>query len=393
MKQKKVLCAGIAAAMLMSLAPQTVMAAENDILDYDFRTCDEDVSGDGWEWDADSRILSIDGLYVNADESNTLGREGAICLPEDSILYLDGDSEINVDGYGLHAIYAEGDLTVRGDEDLVVRTTSASSSVIFVYKGDINLEDSVFLEVYPEGHVLYVDEAKGSDGVVNIYDKAKVEVHDPDDDNFYMRDLDELVKVTYRSPVKPTDEWLNFSEKYDKDYETITFYRKTVVDQPEESEDTTEESEETSTESEDKPEETPAETHVFQIKIGETYLVKDDGERIALDTPAYLSEDGYTMLPLRALLNVSKEGVKIDWNQEDKIATITYDDTTVVIPVEGTDKTVTINGEETILVTAPQTVNDRAFLSLRDWCTVTGMSTDALQWDSATKTVTMTVEK
>ena len=386
MKQKKVLCAGLAAAMLMGLVPQTALAAENDILYYDFRTYDTDVSGDGWDWDADGRILTIDGLYVNADESNTNGREGAICLPEDSILYLDGDSEINVDGYGLHAIYAEGDLTVRGNDDLVVRTTSASSSVIYVYRGDINLEDNVFLEVYPEGHVLYVDEARGSDGVVNIYDKAKVEVHDPYDDNFYMMDTDELVKVTYRSPAKPTDEWLNFSEKYDKDYETITFYRKTVVDQPEEPEETPEEPE-------DKPEETPAETHVFQIKIGETYLVKDDEERIALDAPAYLSEDGYTMLPLRALLNVSKDGVQIDWNQKDKIATITYDDTTVVIPVEGTDKTVTINGEETTLVTAPQTVNDRSFLSLRDWCTVTGMSTDALQWDSATKTVTMTVEK
>lgn len=386
MKQKKVLCAGLAAAMLMGLVPQTALAAENDILDYDFRTYDTDVSGDGWDWDASGRILTIDGLYVNADESNTNGREGAICLPEDSILYLDGDSEINVDGYGLHAIYAEGDLTVRGNDDLVVRTTSASSSVIYVYRGDINLEDNVFLEVYPEGHVLYLDEARGSDGVVNIYDKAKVEVHDPYDDNFYMMDTDELVKVTYRSPAKPTDEWLNFSEKYDKDYETITFYRKTVVDQPEEPEETPEEPE-------DKPEETPAETHVFQIKIGETYLVKDDEERIALDAPAYLSEDGYTMLPLRALLNVSKDGVQIDWNQKDKIATITYDDTTVVIPVEGTDKTVTINGEETTLVTAPQTVNDRSFLSLRDWCTVTGMSTDALQWDSATKTVTMTVEK
>ncbi|MEI3523846.1 MAG: hypothetical protein V8Q36_06860 [Anaerotignum sp.] len=79
-----------------------------------------------------------------------------------------------------------------------------------------------------------MDEARGSDGVVNIYDKAKVEVHDPYDDNFYMMDTDELVKVTYRSPAKPTDEWLNFSEKYDKDYETITFYKKTVVDKPEE---------------------------------------------------------------------------------------------------------------------------------------------------------------
>lgn len=389
MKQKKVICAGLAAAMLMGLVPQTALAAGTDILDYDFRTYDADVSGDGWDWDADSRILSIDGLYVNADDSNTNGREAAICLPEDSILYLDGDSEINVDGYGLHAIYAEGDLTVKGNNDLIVSTTSASASVIYVYQGDINLEDNVFLEVYPAGHVLYVDEARGSDGVVNIYDKAKVEVHDPYDENFYMMDTDELVKVTYRSPAKPTDQWLNFSEKYDKDYETITFYRKTVVDQPEESEET---SGETSEETQDKPEETPAETHVFQIKIGETYLVKDDGERIGLDAPAYLSEDGYTMLPLRALLNVSKEGVQIDWNQQDKIATITYDDTTVVILVEGTDKTVTINGEETTLVTAPQTVNDRAFLSLRDWCTVTGMSADALQWDSAEKTVTMTVE-
>lgn len=386
MKQKKVFCAGIAAAMLMGLVPQTALAAENDILDYDFRTYDTDVSGDGWEWDADSRILSIDGLYVDANESNTDNREAAICLPEDSILYLDGDSEINVDGYGLHAIYAEGDLTVRGGNDLVVRTTSASSSVIYVYQGDINLEDGVFLEVYPAGHVLYVDEAKGKDGVVNIYDTAKVEIHDPDRDNFEYIDKDRLVMVTYRSPAKPTDEWLNFSEKYDKDYETITLSKKIVTEKPEEPEEKPEEPE-------DKPEETPAETHVFQIKIGETYLVKDDAERIALDAPAYLSDDGYTMLPLRALLNVSKDGVQIDWNQKDKIATITYDDTTVVIPVEGTDKTVTINGEETTLVTAPQTVNDRAFLSLRDWCTVTGMSTDALQWDGATKTVTMTVEK
>lgn len=380
MKQKKRVCFGIAAAMLVGMVPQTALAAGEDILDYDFRTYDKDISGNGWEWDAGSRILSIDGLVVNADESNTLGREAAICLPEDSILYLDGDSEINVDGHGLHAIYAEGDLTVRGNDDLVVRTTSASASVIYVYRGDINLEDNVFLEVYPAGHVLYVDEARGSDGVVNIYDKAKVEVHDPMDDNFYMMDTDELVKVTYRSPAKPTDAWLNFSQKYDKDYETITFYKKTVTEKPVET-------------PEDQPEETPAETHVFQIKMGETYLVKDDTERVALDVPAYLSEDGYTMLPLRALLNVSKEGVKIDWNQKDKIATITYDDTTVVIPVEGTDKTATINGKETTLVTAPQTVNDRAFLSLRDWCTVTGMSTDALQWDGNTKTVTMTVEK
>ena len=46
MKQKKVLCAGLAAAMLMGLVPQTALAAENDILDYDFRTYDTDVSGD-----------------------------------------------------------------------------------------------------------------------------------------------------------------------------------------------------------------------------------------------------------------------------------------------------------------------------------------------------------
>lgn len=380
-KQKKVICGGIAAAILMGLVPQTALAAGEDILNYDFRTYDTDASGDGWDWDAESRILSIDGLDINADESNTLGRKAAICLPKDSILYLEGDSEIDVEGYGIHAIYAEGNLTVRGGNDLAVRTGSASSSVIYVYKGDITLEDGVFLKVYPEGHVLYVDEAKGKDGVVNIYDKAKVEIHDPNNDNFYMRDLDELVKVTYRSPAKPTDEWLNFSEKYDKDYETITLFKKTVTEKPEEPE-----------VPEDKPEETPAETHVFQIKIGETYLVKDDEERIALDAPAYLSEDGYTMLPLRALLNVSKEGVQIDWNQKNKIATITYDDTTVVIPVEGTDKTVTINGEETTLVTAPRTVNNRAFLSLRDWCTVTGMSADALRWDSGEKTVTMTVE-
>ncbi len=389
-KRTPSVCALLTASLLLSLAPQTVFAAEEDsILSYDFRNQDTDVSGDGWDWDASGRILSLDGLYLQVSDADHVSQEGAICLPEDSILYLDGDSEILVDAYGLHAIYAEGDLSIRGNHDLIVSTSSASASVVAVHRGDITIEDGAFLEVYPAGYVLYVTGAKGKDGVVNIYDTAKVEVHDPYDDNFYDIDTDHLVYVTYRSPAKPTDAWLNFSEEYDRDYETITFSKKTTADASDSKEDT-DADEDTDKDTAETPESVTTQTHTYTIRIGNTMIAKDGAPAYQGDVPAYLSEAGYTMLPLRALLSVSQEDVDIDWNQAEKTATIQWGDTTAVI--QENNRTMVVNGKTVALINPAETVQNRMFLSLRDWSALLQLPEDALQWDSASQTVTLVYE-
>lgn len=195
--------------------------------------------------------------------------------------------------------------------------------------------------------MLYVTGAKGKDGVVNIYDTAKVEVHDPYDDNFYDIDTDHLVYVTYRSPAKPTDAWLNFSEEYDRDYETITFSKKTTADASDSKEDT-DADEDTDKDTAETPESVTTQTHTYTIRIGNTMIAKDGAPAYQGDVPAYLSEAGYTMLPLRALLSVSQEDVDIDWNQAEKTATIQWGDTTAVI--QENNRTMVVNGKTVALI-------------------------------------------
>ena len=96
------------------------------------------------------------------------------------------------------------------------------------------------------------------------------------------------------------------------------------------------------------------------------------------------------MLPLRALLSVSQEDVDIDWNQAEKTATIQWGDTTAVI--QENNRTMVVNGKTVALINPAETVQNRMFLSLRDWSALLQLPEDALQWDSAYQTVTLVYE-
>lgn len=61
---------------------------------------------------------------------------------------------------------------------------------------------------------------------------------------------------------------------------------------------------------------------VITIPVGEDYIYSG-ADRVTLDTPAYLSKSGYTMLPLRAAVKAfDREPTKVDWNAGEKEVTI-----------------------------------------------------------------------
>lgn len=382
MKTKQILCSTLAACVLVTAIPFSAQAETLPIWQYDFAKENADINGDGWAWDADSRILALDGLSLTVPKGvNENG--AAIRLPKDSILYLEHDSEIYVESYGCHAVYVDGDLTIRGGETLKLSTANSTADTIHVYRGDINIEDGVTVEAYPSGSALYVDEARGTDGVVNITGNAKVEIYDPNDDNFYGRDLDKLVRIIYRKPNKPSDAWINYDENYEKDNEKVVLTKKTTKE-PENTEKPDTDKSETETPQPETPE---TQKHKYTLQIGDTAICKDDKLVAHSDAAPYLSEKGYTMLPLRALLNVFAPDTKIDWNAQTKTATIYYHGNNAVI-TENKD-TMLVNGEPVKMAQPAQTKEKRFFLSLRDWGKLMDVSSNALEWNESNKQVTL----
>lgn len=121
------------------------------------------------------------------------------------------------------------------------------------------------------------------------------------------------------------------------------------------------------------------------VPVGENYLIAGE-EQVALDVPAYISADGYTMLPVRAVataLGINNNNVL--WNQATKTVTILYGQR--IITMVAGQKVVTVNGNTIPASATVQIVNGRTFLPMRDLATALGV-TD-ITWDAATKTATM----
>lgn len=121
------------------------------------------------------------------------------------------------------------------------------------------------------------------------------------------------------------------------------------------------------------------------VPVGEKYLIAGEAQ-VALDVPAYISAQGYTMLPVRAVataLGINNNNVL--WNQASKTVTILYGQR--IITMVAGQKVVTVNGN-TIPASATVQIKDgRTFLPMRDLATALGV-TD-ITWDAATKTATM----
>lgn len=94
-------------------------------------------------------------------------------------------------------------------------------------------------------------------------------------------------------------------------------------------------------------------------------------------------KDGRTLIPLRGVLETL--GISVTWNAEEQSILAEKDDTTASFAIGST--TATVNGTETTLDVAPELLGGRTMVPLRAIAEVFGAD---VQWDGATKTVTIT---
>ena len=121
------------------------------------------------------------------------------------------------------------------------------------------------------------------------------------------------------------------------------------------------------------------------VPVGADHILSGEKE-IPLDVPAYINDNGYTMLPVRAVakaLGISENAVL--WDQPTRTVTIMHGQR--IISMTLGQKYVTVNGSALPASSAVEIKDGRTFLPMRDLATALGV-TD-ITWDSATRTATL----
>jgi copper amine oxidase domain protein len=110
-----------------------------------------------------------------------------------------------------------------------------------------------------------------------------------------------------------------------------------------------------------------------------------NGKSYPLDVPAYINDAGYTMLPMRALVENLPEEVqkKVVWDGQSKTALILCGMTTYRLTAG--EKEALRNGDNVILNTPLEIKDGRVFLPLRDMIML--WENGKIDWEASTKTV------
>lgn len=375
--KKKSICGILIAAMLCSLCPSAAFAAETSLktiekpLDFRNATENQEASDGTWEWNAGSQTLTLYDLRVEVPVGK-LEEKAVIMLPAESTLEIEGShNKIYSKGFHCSAVYCEGDLYVSGDGYLEVKTESYGAAAFYVKQGPLVFEEKVQIDVDPAGYIIYMEYVKGKDAVLTVQDDAVITFPDSS--------VDRNITLTHRKTVEYTRNWLNYAEIHDLDSRTVSLVdvsKKPVKNQ--------------------KPVETPIEEPTapaepakseYQITIGNPELLKDGAVGYTADVAPYLS-NGFTMLPLRALLEISNPDLEIKWNSIDQ-SVYTYVDQRRISIKLGDDFYQKVTTR--IPLSTPAEMKDgRIFISLRDWMNIMELEESQLDWNSETKTVTLT---
>lgn len=129
---------------------------------------------------------------------------------------------------------------------------------------------------------------------------------------------------------------------------------------------------------------------LFTTKVSVTIgaLELQAGEKtIALDVPAYISDAGYTMLPVRAVTEALSDQAIVSWDDATRKVTIIFGSRIISMTVGS--NTMTINGTPVAMSAAVEITGDRAFIPLRDLGIALGVNESKIAWDDATKTATL----
>ena len=203
---KKYLCGVVSAAVLMGTCPTAVFAAdlENPL---DFRSMTEDAADTdaGWAWDASSQTLTVENLSLTVPQGK-LEERAAIYLPDESTVRVKGsNNSLNTLSYHCNGIYCEGELTFEGKGKLKIVTDSYSASAIYAKQGPVTFYDSVEIAADPDGHVIYIEKAKGKNPIISVQDDAKV-TFPKDNAN------KNSILVTKNSSTKQGENWFDYAE-------------------------------------------------------------------------------------------------------------------------------------------------------------------------------------
>ena len=384
MRKIRWLCAALSLSLLFGVMPVSASAfgiARSDVameinwLDLDLREVNKDITGEGWDWDATNQVLTLDNfngvVYEGVRENSA-----AILLPEDSTLHLKGNNVITTYSYRCRGIYSRGGmLIIEGNGILNLNIESMRGSAFYIDNGgSVAFCDKTETFVETAGHVIFVNGAKGTEPIISVENNAKL---------LFPKEVGaEAIYVIKSSQASATDSWFNYEETYDNFYDAVTLVSSRKP--------------KTTTLPNDvanniSPEDTVVFNAVFsdyQLTIGSTKITKDGEVAYDGDAPAYIS-NGYTMLPLRALIQAMDSGdVDVQWDAATKTATIDYNGNTYVVC---SDYNVMLkNGEDTALYTSAEITDGRMYLSLRDWMTILEIPSSQAKWNPDTKTVTLT---
>lgn len=372
--KKKTLCGILSAVMLFSLCPATAMAKDEPLQSFtesiDLREEKNSISGEGWEWDGDD-TLTLDDFRAKIPKG-VLEDKALFYLPDDATVKIEGEENVIDDrSSGCDVFYCEGKVIFKGDGYMEINVTSSRSSAIYAIEGPVIFQDELEIFVDTSGYLMYVKDAKGTNPIISVTEEALVSF--PDDvDN-------DIITIVRKSKTNSdTTNWFNYQEYYDDWDETINLIPKNakVVN------------DKVKPEPEKPIEEIPVEPEkdTYQITIGSPAIVKNGVVSYTSDASPYLSH-GYTMLPLRALLNVTYPDLEVKWDAKSKIATAVVDGENVTIPVT---TNIYSKGETQFkYYVMPELTDGRLFISLRDWMDLMGIENSQLGWDAKTKTVTL----
>jgi len=122
------------------------------------------------------------------------------------------------------------------------------------------------------------------------------------------------------------------------------------------------------------------------VPVG-SYTIKAGDKEIAIDVPAFINADGYTMMPLRAIVEALSGTAIVTWDNQTKTATVLFGARVISMTIG--QKQMKINGVDVAMLAAPVIVESRTFLPLRDLGYALGLNDSQVNWDDATKTATL----
>lgn len=370
---KKILSIALSAAVLCGSFPATVMAADSfhtldtDIMDFRNKTFDD--SGDGWYWDADELTLTLENFRYRVP-ADKLHESAAIYLPDEAYVEIEGeDNALDLKSYHCSAFHCEGEVIFYGDGQLEISLENFGSDAIYVERGPLVIRDEAEITIESTGYLVYLNNARGNKPLISVQDDAKLIFNKEDHES-------RNILLVKKSGVQTSSNWFDYAEtEYEWDEDYIQLVAKDTVtpekDEPEQAP--------------EKPVDTPV-LNEYKIIVGNADIMKNGAISYTADVVPYL-KNGYTMLPLRALLEVSNPDQKVTWNNDTKSAHTSVNEKAVCIKTGSTSYT---KGTETFSLRTPaETVNGRLFVSLRDWMSIMEIDLSQMDWNAETQTVTM----